>query len=382
MGMVREVLSAEAALPPASIGFPDAVAALKRAKPDVVIIAYGSATDAAIGLASALAREMPTLVTVALAPKSSADAVLGAMRAGFKEFVVLPEDAPRLRKAVKDSMTAGDEDSVDTDKGKVIAFAGSKGGVGNTTLAANVAAELAGIAKVMLIDLDLSTGDVGSMLDVTGKESIAEVIARIDRLDERNISSGAAIHRTRVHALTTPDDPTSMEHPSADAIVKLIDTASRAYQFVILDCGTYFDEAVGVALNVADVVALVTTPDVIAVRDAFRRVKAWQLLGLDKSRVRLVVNRWSRSSFLQLKDIEQNLGITVAATVADEPRTVETALNEGKLIRDVNKKSDVVRDLTILMTVLTDDTPQPSPTDKTPKAGGGGGFFSNLFNRG
>lgn len=382
MGMVREVLAAEAALPPASIGFPDAAGALRRAKPDVVIIAYGSAPEAATALAATLAREMPALVTVALAPKPSADAVLGAMRAGFKEFVVLPEDAQRLRKAVKESRSEDDTADIDADKGKVIAFAGSKGGVGNTTLAANVAAELAGIAKVLLIDLDLSTGDVGSLLDITGKESIADVLARIDRLDERNITSGVAIHRTRVHALTTPDDPTSMEHPTADAIVKLIDTASRAYQFVILDCGTYFDEAVGVALNVSDVVALVTTPDVIAVRDAFRRVKAWQLLGLDKSRVRLVVNRWSRASFLQLKDIEQNLGVTVAATVTDEPRTVETALNEGKLIRDVNKKSDVVRDLSILMTVLTDDAPQPLAADKAAKPAGGGGFFSNLFNRG
>jgi pilus assembly protein CpaE len=382
MGLVREVLAAEAALPPNSLLFPDALAALKRNRPDVVIVGYAN-TEAALALGQTLQREFPGVTPVALAAKSSADAILNAMRSGYKEFVVLPDDATRLRQAVKGARNAGKEDEVDEDKGIVIAFAGAKGGVGSSTIAANIAAELAGIHRVMLIDLDLSTGDIGSVLDITAKDTVSDVLSRVDRLDERSLTGAAAVHRSKVHALLTPDDPTTIEHVTAEAVVQLVACAASAYQFVLIDCGTYFDEATGVALNVADQVCRVTTPDVVAVRDAFRRLKAWSNLGLDKKRVRLVVNKWSKASFLQLSDIEQNLGLAVSATISEDQRTVDQALNEGKLIRDVNKKADVVRDLTALLSILTDDSPEPSSSvTSSGSSGGKGGFFANLFNRG
>ena len=125
---------------------------------------------------------------------------------------------------------------------------------------------------------------------------------------------------------------------------------------------------------------IVTTPDVIAVRDAFRRMKLLETIGVEKERLRLVVNRHRKSTFVSLPDIETNLGLQVVATVADDPATVEKATNEGKLIRDVNRKSDVARGLSNLVAVLTDETsPDEGPSEDTSKSGG---FFSSLFSRG
>jgi pilus assembly protein CpaE len=382
-GQARELLSAEAAIPPGAIGFGDALGALKRQKPDLAIVMFTG--NEAMALATAIKRDLPDLVLVAMAKKSDAGAILQAMRAGFKEFVVLPDDAARLRQAVREAR-GGSAGTVDEDKGVVVAFAGAKGGVGTSMIAANLAAEFAGIHRVLLIDMNLSTGDVGSVLDVPAKETICDLLAKLERLDERVLGNTVSVHRSKVHALLTPDDPTTVENITADGVLQLVATAATAYQYVFIDCGTYFDEAVGVALNVADHVVLITTPDVIAVRDAFRRVKAWQQLGLDKSRIRLVVNRWSKTAFLQLKDIEQNLGVPVGAVVADDSRTVDQALNEGKLLRDVNKKSDVMRDVATLVGMLTDEASEPvggshvSPSGDKPS--GVGGFFASLFNRG
>jgi pilus assembly protein CpaE len=381
-GQARELLSAEAAIPPGSIGFADALAALKRQKPDLAIVSFTG--NEALALAQTLKRDLPELVLVALARKSDAGAILQAMRAGFKEYVVLPDDAARLRQAVREAR-GGSASEVDSDKGVVIAFAGAKGGVGTSMIAANLAAEFAGIHRVLLMDMNLSTGDVGSVLDVQAKDTVCDLLGRLDRLDERVLGNSVSVHRSKVHALLTPDDPTTVENITADGVLQLVATAATAYQYVFIDCGTYFDEAVGVALNVADQVVLVTTADVIAVRDAFRRVKAWQQLGLDKSRVRLVVNRWSKNAFLQLKDIEQNLGVPVGAVVAEDPKTVDQALNEGKLLRDVNKKSDVVRDIATLVGLLTEEASEASvgqAVSAGDKPSGVGGFFANLFNRG
>jgi pilus assembly protein CpaE len=384
MGLVREVLAAEAALPPNALTFAEALPAARRAKPDVLIVAYGKEADQALALAQAASRELPGTTIIALSTKSSAEAILSAMRAGFKEFVVLPDDAARLRQSVRDARGAagGEDDDIDADKGKVIAFAGAKGGVGTTTICANVAAELTGLARVLIIDLDLMSGDVGSVLDVQSKDTLAEVVARLDRLDERTLSASCAVHRTKLHALLTPDDPTQLEGLNADAVLQIIDTAARAYQFVLLDCGTHLDEAVGVALNVADFVVLVTTPDVLSVRDAFRRVKTWANLGVDKRRVRLVVNQWSKTAFLQLADIRQNLGLEIAATISEDRRIVDLALNEGKLIRELGRKTEVLKDLSAIVGLITEDAsaiedaPKPAAPEKKT------GFLTSLFGRG
>jgi pilus assembly protein CpaE len=381
MGMVRETLAAEALLPSNSTLFGDAVPQIERAKPDVVIVGYTRAVDASLALAEELRRTHPQLTMVALADGPDSVAILAAMRAGFKEFVVLPTDAGRLRQTVHE---AAYRQATDEEKGRVVAVTGAKGGVGTTTIAVHLAAELAGIHRVLLIDLDFGIGDVAPMMDLTSRDSIVDLIARSDRMDERVLTSAVVVHRTKVNVLTTPDDMDSVGHIKADEIFSVINTAARAYQWVILDCGTYYDEAVSLGLNVADLIVLVTTPDVTSVRDAFRRLRSLAVLGIEKERVRLVVNRWHKAAYVGKKDIAQNLGIPVAATIADDPRHVEQAVNEGKIIREVNRRCDTARDIANLVAVLTDD-PDDSRGGSSGNTGGGGeqssGWLSGLFGR-
>ena len=379
MGMVREVLAAEAVLPNQSIAFGDAINAAQRARPDVVLVSYSRAIEAALALAEALVREMPNLTLVALAEAGTADAILAAMRVGYKEFVVLPDDASRLRQVVHDAAFAPDEDE---EKGLVIALTGAKGGVGNTTLATHLAAELAAIHRVLCIDMDFGMGDVASIMDLSARDSIADLLPRADRLDERALTSSVAVHRTKVHVLTTPEDMEALGAVRADDVYSILNTAATAYQFVIVDCGTYYEEGIAMTLNVADTIVLVTTPDVTSVRDCFRRIKTLQTLGIDKERIRLVVNRWHRAAYVSLSDIKQNLGLPIAATVAEDARHVEQAINEGRLIREINKKCDAARDISALVAVLTEDGDEDFDDDPEDTSGSGGGFLASLFGRG
>jgi pilus assembly protein CpaE len=376
MGTVRETLAAEAVLPNSSVPFGDALPVIERTRPDVVIVGYMRSVDASLALAEELTRSSPNVVLVALADAREADQILAAMRSGYKEFVVLPDDASRLRQVVHEAAFAPDDDE---EKGRVIAIAGSKGGVGNTTLAIHLAAELAAIHRVILMDLDFGMGDVAPMMDITARDSIADLLARADRLDERMLNGSVAVHRTKVNVLTTPDDMESIGVVRADDIFNIINVAAKAYQWVIIDCGTYYDEGVSMALNVADTVVLLTTPDVTSVRDAFRRIRNLQVLGVDKERVALVVNRWHKNAYVSNKDISANLGIPIAATIADDPRHVEQAVNEGKIIREVNRRCDAARDIANLVAVLTEDPEDIGHVEQEQESSGG--WLSSLFSR-
>jgi pilus assembly protein CpaE len=378
MGAIREVLSAEAVLPGSSVLFGDAIPVIERTRPDVVIVGYTRAVEASLALADEVRHHHPGLTMIALADAPNSQQILAAMRAGFKEFVVLPNDAERLRDVVREAAftMVGDDE-----KGRVVAVAGSKGGVGTTTLAVHLAAELAGIHRVLLVDLDFSMGDVAPMMDLTSRDSIIDLIARgVDRLDGRVLTSAVVVHRSKVNVLTMPDDLDSVGQVRADEILNVLSVAAQEYQWVILDCGTYQDEACAIGLNVADQIVLVTTPDVTAVRDAFRRLRSLAVLGVEKSAVKLVVNRWHKAAYVSRKDIAQNLGIPVAATISDDPRHVEQAVNEGKLIREVNRRCDSARDIANLVAVLAED-----PEDPRGSEGSGGegssGWLSGLFGR-
>ncbi len=375
MGLVRESLAAEAVLPPASVSFGDALVVIERQRPDVVIVGYNRAVDAALQLADELRRTLPNITLVALADAPDSSAILGAMRAGYKEFVTLPADSNRLRQTVR---AAASNQSDEEERGRVVCLVGAKGGVGTTTLAVHLAAELAAIHRVLLVDLDLGMGDAAPMMDLQPRDSLGELLSRADRLDERVLTSAVVVHKSKVNVMTTPDDMQSIGEVRADDLYNILSIAAKAYQWVILDCGTFHNDPVVLAMQVSDIVMLVTTPDVMSVRDAFRRVRSVTSLGVEKDRLRLVVNRWHKAAYVSKKDIQQNLGLPVAATVSDDPRHVEQALNEGRLIRDVNRRCDAARDIANLVALLTEDGP---PAAETKEGEGSGGWLSGLFGR-
>ena len=377
IGRVRETLAAEAVLPSNSTGFGDALTAIRRTRPDVVIVSFSQGVEAPLALAQAVQREAVSSTLVALSDEGDAEHILAAMRVGYKEFVVLPKDSQRLRQVVHDAAYAPADDE---ERGVVVAFIGAKGGVGTTFLTVQVAAELAAINRVLTIDMDFAMGDMASILDLNPKDSIMSLLPRADRIDERMLTGSVTVHGSKVHVLAQQGDLDPTIEVNADDIYGIIGAACKGYQYILIDCGTYLDEAVAMSLNVADIVVVVTEPTVVSVRDCYRRIQLLDTLGVEKERVRLVVNKYSNQAFVSEADIQSNLGISVAGVIADDRRTVLQATNEGRLIRELNRKSDVIRDIASLVAILTDDVEADSGDNYRDDSKSG--FLFGLFNRG
>jgi pilus assembly protein CpaE len=377
MGRVRETLAAEAVLPSNSTGFGDALTAIRRTRPDVVIVSFSQGIEAPLALAQAVQRETVSSTLVALSDESEAEHILAAMRVGYKEFVVLPRDSQRLRQVVHEAAYAPSDDE---ERGVVVAFIGAKGGVGTTFLAVQVAAELAAINRVLAIDMDFAMGDMASILDLNPKDSIMSLLPRADRIDERMLTGSVTVHGSKVHVLAQQGDLDPTIEVNSDDIYGIIGAACKGYQYILIDCGTYLDEAVAMSLNVADIVVVVTEPTVVSVRDCYRRIQLLDTMGVEKDRVRLVVNRYSNQAFVSEADIQRNLGISVAGVIADDPKTVLQATNEGRLVRELNRKSEVIRDIASLVAILTDDV--EAEAGDNIRDDSKSGFLFGLFNRG
>src|SRR6516164_5870783 len=151
--------------------FPDVI---RQSDPDVAVVALDADHNKALQLIGQLAGDFPGLPILAVSARGDGQSILQALRAGAKEFltqpVVLEElltALQRLRRARVSSDPGQPNGSAKTES-LVIAVAGSRGGVGCTTMAVNVGATLAQdpTNTVALIDLDLALGDADVALDL------------------------------------------------------------------------------------------------------------------------------------------------------------------------------------------------------------------------
>ncbi len=361
MGMLREYLGTEAILPSEPTSYQDAVITGNRLRPQVVIAGFDRDPEEAVRLGPILTSELPGVHLVALSERSDPDRIRAAMRAGYREYVVLPDDVDLLRQAVHEAAYAVPDDE---ERGEVIAVCGTKGGAGVTSLAINLAAELTPVYRVCVMDLDFSMGDVAALLDLKTPSHVGELLRKVDRLDERMLAGSVGHHASRIHVLAQPDELDEADEVRGDAILALLTTAARSYQYVLLDCGSRIDEATLMATSVADRILLVCGTDVPSVKNAHRRMQLFDRLGVERERLYLVVNHYDkRKAHLSLTDIQGNLGVPVSGVVTSDPRTVDQAVNDGRLVRDVNKRSPAALDYSNLVGLLTEgEVSAPEPT--------------------
>jgi len=350
MGLIRECLGTEAVLPTHATPYEEAAQVVRKTRPNVVVMGFDIHFEEAVRLGQALTADSSSLHMVAISSHADPERIRAAMRAGYREFVVLPEDADLLRRAVHESAV---DEGTEGEVGELIAFVGTKGGAGVSFLTVNMAAELSAIERVAVVDLDFSMGDIAAFLDLEPSSSIHDVLRDLDRLDERMLAGNVTVHPSKVHVLAQPTELVDHGEIHSEDIMRVLSAAAEAYQYVLVDCGSRVDEATLTTTSVADTIMLVTTPDVVAVRNAWRRVQLMERIGIDKSAIRLVVNKWDRQNELRIADIESNLQLKVAATIRRDDNGAARAVNKGQLLRDLAPRSPAYKDITAGLDLLT-----------------------------
>ena len=209
--------------------------------------------------------------------------------------------------------------------GVLVAIYGAKGGVGTTTVATNLGVTLARTgAPTVLVDLDLGFGDVGMFLDLEGGPSIADVA--LGRMDTSLLSRTALRHASGLRVVTTPSTPAPVR-PEPSAVLAALEGLRAEFSYVLCDVPRVLGPLTVAVLQAVDLVVLVTTPELPALRD-LERVLARGSLTL-RSRGLLVVNRHPGQSGIALRDLEHGIGLPVGATIPSDGVAVTTAINRG-----------------------------------------------------
>jgi pilus assembly protein CpaE len=235
-------------------------------------------------------RTARTPIIVLSAAKQEQD-ILAGYSHGADDYIGKPIDlavlAAKIETILRQTRGVAEVIAAPRKLGMVIAFAHGKGGVGTTTLASNVAAALAADGKsVVLLDLNLQFGTAAMFFDLRPRTTIVE-FARgdVNRVTEEDFSRYLADHPSGVRILAAPPSPEEAELVSVAAVQQAIDLARGGRDAVVLDLATKLDEITLAALDVSDIVCVVTAPHLAALRSTSDTLAMLTRIGIADERI-------------------------------------------------------------------------------------------------
>jgi pilus assembly protein CpaE len=320
----------------------DGPVALRQAvtdHPDDDLVIVGAAIDLELVLhfASTMRVTRPSLGVVLLRRRLDTSLLTQALRHGVRE-VVLADDLPALREACTRSMelsrqvrgtSAAAPALTATAQGRVVTVFSAKGGCGKTTTSTNVAAALAagGARRVCLVDLDLAFGDVAITMQLFPVRTIADAV-NLGKLDATAVQDLLTSHSPGLDALVAPVEPGAAERIPAALVSDLLTVLQSMYDYVVVDTPPAFTDHVLAAFDLSDDLVLLATLDIPALKNLKLTLETLDMLGYQRDRWHVLLNRADSKVGLSVSDVEKTLKCKIAAEVPSS-RAVPACINRG-----------------------------------------------------
>jgi pilus assembly protein CpaE len=270
-----------------------------KGAPDVVITDVNMPLMNGLELVKRLREDRRTARTpiIVLSAAKQEQDILAGYSHGADDYIGKPIDlavlAAKIETILRQTRVVAEVVAAPRKLGVVIAFAHGKGGVGATTLAANVAAALATDDRsVVLIDLNLQFGTAAMFFDLRPRATIVE-FARgdITRVTEEDFAQFLADHKSGVRVLAAPPSPEEAELVSVGAVQQAIDLARGGRDAVVLDLAAKLDEITLAALDVTDIVCVVAAPHLAALRSTSDTLAMLTRIGISDERILVALVR-------------------------------------------------------------------------------------------
>ena len=155
---------------------------------------------------------------------------------------------------------------------KLVVAMGVRGGVGATTIATQAAWYLAEKRerRVLLLDLDLQSGDAALQLDAQPSHALREALDHPERVDDLFLDRGIAHVTPRLGLFAALEPLSDTAPPSEAAVLKLLETVMRRNRFVIIDVPTSVALKLPKVLQLATTILLVSDGSLISARETVR----------------------------------------------------------------------------------------------------------------
>jgi pilus assembly protein CpaE len=329
-----------------------------NSKPDLLILELGKEADKDIAMIQSLL-DQDAVGDVFLTSKIAEPGFLmKAIRIGVKEFFAQPIETEEVSRALQKFKTRRNkiDPLVACKTGQIITTFGSKGGVGTTTVAVNLAVTLAlkdSSKSVALIDLNTLFGEIPLFLEITPQFHWGEITKNIDRLDHAFLTNVMTRHHTGVHILSSPAQLNGHVRPTPEIMSHLLDLMKGTFDYVIIDGGQSTDDTTLRIVELSDTLLLIIILSLPCLANSNKLIKSFVELGfLNRDQIKVVANRYLKKSEIPLSDAKAGMGKDLFWIIPNDYRTTMSAINQGKPLSKVAPKAQITRNFEDLAEVF------------------------------
>jgi pilus assembly protein CpaE len=339
----------------------------KEVKPDVILMDINMPDMDGIAATEIIRKEIPFSQIVILSVQGDPNYMRRAMLAGARDFLTKPPMVDELISAIRRAGNMAQDEKKKASArfpvqqggvrpgsdffppsglvGKIIVVYSPKGGVGCTTVATNLAVTLHNDeTPAVLVDGNLQFGDVAVMLNERSQNSVVDLAPRVDELDLDVVEDVLISHKmSGLRILTAPSRPEQAESVSGEAFGKILKYLRRSYSYVVVDTSTTLTDVVLSAIDVCDVVVLITTQDIPSINNSRHFLDLIDVLEINRAQILFAMNRYDKRIGISAEAIGENLKQDVVTVVPLDEKVVVPSVNRGVPFVINSKSKSVAR---------------------------------------
>lgn len=309
---------------------------IENTSPDIIIMTLGAGDTDVLNLAERIILHRPRTFVILVAEHLDVEMMQSAVKVGCHNIIELPSSPKEFSDYIKSvynnekiRLKSLNEKENLLWSSTVITVFGAKGGLGKSTISANLAVNLAEKRKkVVLVDLDLQFGDINIFLDIEPKETIIELVQEVITPNIDSVRSYMTVHSSGVHVLCAPRSPEYAELVSPERILSLLSLLRSYYDYVIIDTAPSFSEVNMTAIESSSFIFFVTGLDISILKNSKLSISLLESLQ-QTDKVRVIVNRSVDMSTITINDVQKIIGHPIWAKIPSDYKVSVNALNRG-----------------------------------------------------
>lgn len=323
---------------------------IARLEPNIVILQEPH-DDSGLQLLHYIANELSGTLVIYLTNHRDPVKARDVNRAGAFDVLFMPDEITALGDVLTRSVKALEvQQKVKSEvsggfswgRGQVATFYSGKGGCGRSIIAATLAQTLQmdSNSSVLLVDLNLQYGGVETYLNIDHSRSIYDLTPVLKELNDNHIRNVTAIETTsHMEVLVSPRDAEIAEHLTEEHVQRLLRAARLYYDYILVDLPTEMTAISYAALEEADRMYYVMTPDSPSIRTFGQVMQLFDKIGVDPTeRLEIIVNRLRKETELREKDIKQHFSYPIVAELREDGKLVQQSINRGVPLRTSRKE--------------------------------------------
>ena len=329
----------------------EAIQVTSETRPDVVLMDINMPDMDGIAATEKIRAKLPSTQIVIFSVQSDPNYMRRAMLVGARDFLTKPPDVDELTAAIRRAGVMAQNEKLKEantqaavraghsstsgrnygDSGKIILVFSPKGGSGYTTLTTNLGVALhSEETPVVVVDGKLQFGDLSFFYNQQGPNNVTDLAPRGNELDHQVVEEVLVVHESSgVSILSAPPQLERSEEVSGVEFSQILKYLRRMFSYIIIDTGSNLDEVTLAGIDIADLIVLITTQDIPAIKNVRLFMNLTDLLGVDRNQILFLLNKFDKRRSINADRIGDITKQTVMGTIPVDEKFVIPAMDRG-----------------------------------------------------